>query len=164
MFSGQIETLLIVLIASVTVLYQIDSSIISSTLNVKKKIIVTLFSSFITIGLAFVLVPMYSTMGLLIAILTGIIVLSFSNTYLVMKITSSSKVFFNLYFSRISIAGIAIIVFSNYLSKFVEIETWFSLFTNAFVAGIVLTGLVWFLVANKKQREVIYDSLKKIKN
>ena len=41
LFSGQIETLLIVLIASVTVLYQIDSSIISSTLNVKRKIIVT---------------------------------------------------------------------------------------------------------------------------
>src|SRR5690606_19832847 len=122
-FSGQMETFLIVLIALITVLYQIDASIVNSTLNVKRKIIITFGSSFITIILAFLLIPYYNILGLLISVLIGISFLSVFNSYLVMKLTSSKKVIKNLYCSRLALFGIILLVGCSFISYLIEIDT-----------------------------------------
>jgi len=163
-FVGQIETLFIVLIALVTVICQVDSGIINATLNVKKKIGLTLISALISIGLSFILVPELNTLGMLISILIGILFLSFSNTFLVMKITTYKDVFKDLYLSRIALVGIIIIVTSSGFSKYIHINSWFTLFYSVLVAVIILSMLTWFIGMNSKQRTLIYNTIQKIKN
>ncbi len=163
LYAGSIETLLIVFIALFTVLYQIDSSIVNSTLNVKKKIIFTLTSAVITIGLSFYLVPHYNIFGLLIAILIGTAGLALSNTYLVAKITCKVSVFYDLFFSRMAIMGLLVLISANYFAKFVDLDSWLELILFIFIISITLLPILWFLGLNKMERVILQESLRKIK-
>ena len=75
-FAGQNETFLIVAVATLTALFQVDSSLINLTLNLKRKIILTTIAVVTTITLAIILIPIYNIAGLLIAILIGKIMMN----------------------------------------------------------------------------------------
>ena len=64
LFSGQLETFFIVMISLVMVLYQVDSGIINSSLNIKRKILLTLLSATISVILSFILIPYFQTFGI----------------------------------------------------------------------------------------------------
>lgn len=163
LFSGQLETFFIVMISLVMVLYQVDSGIINSSLNIKRKILLTLLSATISVILSFILIPYFQTLGMLISIFIGILFLAFSNTFLVMRFTSNKSVFKNLYFSRLSLVGFIIILLSSYLSLLINVETWLLLFIYTAVTSIILILLTWFIGMNNYQRVLILNTLKKIK-
>ncbi|MEN8815605.1 MAG: lipopolysaccharide biosynthesis protein [Nonlabens sp.] len=163
-FSGQIETYLIVIIALFTMLYQVDSSIINSTLRIKNKILVTLSSAIISIVLSFLLVPDYKTIGLLIAILAGMFFLSISLSFLVMKETQSDYKIFNIFFSRTSIFGVTIISIANWCSKYVDVNNWIEFIIYVIFTSLILLVITWYLALSKRQRNILQKTIKLIKN
>ncbi len=162
-YLGGNETLLTVLISSITILINIDSSIINATMNLKRKILITFLSSLISIGMAFVLTPIYGTIGLLSSILLGLLFLSVSTTFLLKLLTFEVKVFYNVFFSRTSLIGLSILFLLTKLSQEFIIKSWGLLGLAVVALSILVSIIVWMLGCNKFQRKVLINTIKSIK-
>lgn len=161
LFSGQAETFLIVLIACTTVLYQTDGAIISATLDVRRKILYTLFAAAVTIFLSVILVPYLVTLGLLIAILAGCVVTLVCNGVLVRHITSGTGIFRSLVFSRTACVGLFLISISNIFPRYLDINNWSQLGLFIIVAGAFFGTTMWGLGMNNVERQVVLNSIMK---
>ncbi|WP_167341839.1 oligosaccharide flippase family protein [Nonlabens sp. SY33080] len=160
LFSGQIESLLIIIISIFTMMYQVDSGIINSTLKLKRKIIVTFISSIISIVLSFILVPQFKTLGLLIAISIGIIFLALSLTYLVKVETGADFKIFKVFYSRLALVGYLFLTISFYSTKWIFINNWLQLVVLVIFTALLLGVLTWYLGFDSSERKILRRSIK----
>lgn len=155
LYSGQLETLLIVCIALLVVLYQVDSSIINFSLNIKKKIAVSFISSAVTVLLGWVLIPKIQITGLLIAIFAG----SLFNVIMFAKMVGQTfrikNVLRRLLLSKASVWGLTLLVISSYIGNFVYTHDWLDLVSYIFIFGAILAFFIWFIVMNGDERATI---------
>jgi len=161
-FAGRLDNFLIILVASQSVILQIDAFLINITLNIRRKIVYILISSITSIILSLVFVPSMGITGLLIAMLIGRIFMLIGYPRIVSEITGVKKLGLQLSCSRQALFAILFLIIS-YLLPIVRIHNWFELAIGAIFTALILTVLIWKVLLSSEDRSQMTENFRRIK-
>lgn len=162
-FVGQLETLLIVIVAIQMALQQIDGSLINVYLDLRNKIIVTAISLLSTIVLAIVLIPLYQTAGLLFALLVGKIWIGFGYSQIISMKMNSGHLIREIFFSRTAVICTLILLGSGYTGSPVYVTGWIHLIIAMVISFTIVSSLIWMLALSSVDRKWIKELFSKVK-
>lgn len=163
LYGGPFETLLIVSISLLIVLYQIDSAIINFTLNIRRKVAISFGSSVIMVLMAWALVPDLKITGLLIAIFVGNLFNVVMFAKIVAKTFDMRKALTSIFFSKIAGIGVLLLGISSYLSVFIYASNWLILSLYILTYGAILALFIWFFIISKDERVLIIQKIGSLK-
>jgi len=144
-FAGQIETCLIVLLFILKSIQAVDGSIIVMALEARKSTILGAISVSITIFFAWLLIPLYQTMGLLLSLLAGIISMCISYSYYASRLTQRKASFFiSTYLSRTPVVCIILLAISGFMGNYVKVNSWSMLAGVMSATIIIVASILWF--------------------
>lgn len=148
-FVGKWESYLISLVIIIRTITLIDSSIINISLEIKNKIITSIFSGITVIALSFILIPYFSTFGLLLSLLIGGFIQSLFYASILKNKMGSFNFFKDLYYNRSFIAGNILILISVVLFSEIKISSWLEMIIISVVSSILFFA-VYFVLALKR--------------
>lgn len=162
-YAGNIENLLILLVAIQVIFFQIDSFIINVTLNMKSKVQLSACVAVLSIALGFLLIEKYQIVGLCASVLIGRLFYTIGFPMLFKK---QMKDTFKPFTSE-SIQSLLVIItmfaLAAYAATYINITNWFMLlFAGASI--FTLSAITyWFLAIRKPDRAAIIGLLSGIK-
>ena len=162
-YAGDIENLLIILIAIQYTFYFTSGTFINATLDLQQKVSLSGLGAFTTILLSFALVPHYEILGLCISILLGRLFMTIGlPAFLRKKINDNSPVF-NLENARPAIIALIGLVIGAFIQQNIFITNWFFLILIGGIITVLLAILYWFIGFSKGQKDPLKQNLSKIK-
>ncbi|MHC1703449.1 MAG: lipopolysaccharide biosynthesis protein [Tenuifilaceae bacterium] len=162
LFAGQIETLLIVLIGIIQLLQGLDGSFINLTLDLRKKIIITGFSALVSIILSIILIPIFKTLGLLVALLVSKIILSVGYAMIVGKALESKNLLSKFVYSKLMVFCALTLIGGVSLGYIIKLSGWFELLFVTSFSFVFIATFFWFF-ALADNRVWIIEFYQKIK-
>ncbi|MDD4736887.1 MAG: lipopolysaccharide biosynthesis protein [Kiritimatiellae bacterium] len=163
LFAGTKESLLIVVIASLKLLKNIDGSMIVMTLNIWKQNIVTGVIGVATIVLASILVPHYETLGLLIAIGAGTLVMALAYSILAQNNYHTAGFVRQLFVTRKSAVCTLLLLLASFAGARLEVHTWMALIGVAAATVLFVVICIWLFALNKKDKEILISNCKRVR-
>ena len=163
LYVGSVEALLIVIIASLKILKGIDRSIILMTLDIRNKILITALSAGIVIILSLLLIPIYQTLGLLIALFLGTLKLTVIFNIIAQNKVKGSSFISDMFLSRVSIVGVLLLFICYNIGGIIEVSTWFSLVYSLLISAFVLSGILWIFALSRRDKTIIIDNISKLR-
>jgi O-antigen/teichoic acid export membrane protein len=163
LYVGTLECLLIVLIACFNLLKGIDGSIIIMSLDIKRQATITGIVALLTIFLSSLLIPLFQTLGLLLAVLVGEIALSIAYSLISQKLVHKKGFLKELFLSRKAIAGILLMSVASYAGTYTEVGGWASLAASLVITGLVFMVITWFASMSKADKDILRFNIMKIK-
>lgn len=162
-FAGSIENLLILLVSLQTIFFQIDSLIITVTLNLKMKLLYASTASIITLIMAFILVDNYLIIGLCMSVLLGRFVLTVGYPLILRNRMQDKSPFLNRHILQPLLIIILLFATATYWGERLFIDSWVTLFAAGFIL-IIGTGLFfWFAGITQQNRKDTWEVISKIK-
>jgi O-antigen/teichoic acid export membrane protein len=162
-YAGNFENLLILLIAVQIIFFQLDSTILNASLDMRRKVALSACASILSITLAFILVPKFSIAGLCISTLTGRLFYSIGFPLLLKRRMKDDATFFSIQQLRPFIIAFCLFGLATYAGGAFNFSTWLQLL----VAGLftlVITGLVfWMTGMSIRERQETWKILSGIK-
>jgi O-antigen/teichoic acid export membrane protein len=153
-FAGQIETFLIVFLVVLKSMREMDGSIIVIALEAKRSATIGVIAAIITIVFAWLLIPHYQTVGLLLSLLAGTISMCVSYSYYAARLTQLTASFFiSTYLSRTSVVCIFILAICGFLGNYVNVDSWAMLIGAMSAAFIIIAAILWFFAWNADDRK-----------
>ena len=160
LYSGQINTYLITILATFRVLSIVDKSFINISLKIKRQILISILSSIIIITLSFILIPFFNITGLLIALVIGVFTELLLNASYLQRLLRSFNLLKDLAYSKSFIISNIVILLIVLLVKEIDVTNWgFLIFYTLLTATLSLI-LYWFLILNKTDKNWIVESVK----
>ena len=164
LFIGQKENLIILVMVVQYIFIQNDSTIINTTLDIKSKTIIGLFSAIISILGVFVFIKIYNygIMGLCLGLIVGRLIQSISYPIIInKKIQVDSKNNF-LHF-RSLIISISVLSLGYYLGNNIVLQKWTHLiFLSALIFPLIII-FIFYLGFKTEQRSEIMKYASKIR-
>jgi O-antigen/teichoic acid export membrane protein len=162
-YAGNLENLLIALIAIQYIFFSTTGNFINVTLDLKMKVMMIGLAALITIGLAFLLVKPLGILGMCISIITGRMVLTIGfPRFLKKKINDHSRLLTkeNIRPLLVTLGGLFL---AAMIQDRIEAENWFLLVLYGGLTTIALGGVFWVIGFSKKQKDLLKDNLSAIK-
>ncbi|HKG05855.1 MAG TPA: oligosaccharide flippase family protein [Pedobacter sp.] len=163
LFSGQLNTLLIVIVALLNVIIQFDGSIINITLNLKRKILFLFLSATVTVVCVSLLVPIYQTTGLLVGMICGNLVIIYGTEKIVASVLISKNLLIDLFLNKKALITVCMLLLVSYFSRDLRLSSWLSLALTAVGVCLVLAPFIWFIMINKMERHSLLSLLNNFK-
>jgi len=162
-YAGNLENLLIMIIAIQYIFFQMDSDIINITLKLEIKVLLSFLAASITILLAFLLINEWGIAGLCISIIIGRLLLSIGYPLVLKKRINDSKFIFSPKSIRPIITTLVILCIASYLGRWILIDNWFYLVSIGAISLPIGGLVVWFLGINQSERSEVTQIVSKIK-
>jgi O-antigen/teichoic acid export membrane protein len=151
-FAGNMENLMILIIAIQVVFFQLDSSILNGTKDMKRKVWLSAVASALSIALSFLLIPKFQVIGLCISTISGRLVYSIGFPLLLKQKMRDRLTVFDGSKIRMFVAGISLFFISAYLGHIILWKSWFQLVFAGFTSLLVSMLLFWFIGMSKEAR------------
>jgi O-antigen/teichoic acid export membrane protein len=159
-FAGQIETSLIVFLVMLKSIQDVDGSIIVMALNIKRNVTIGVFAVLITVVLAWLLIPLYQTRGLLLSLLTGSLSMSIGYSYYAARLTQGKVSFFSTtYLSRTPVVCMSVLIIFSFLGSYVNVDSWVTLICGILATFVAVAAILWFFAMNSADRGKAIDNL-----
>jgi O-antigen/teichoic acid export membrane protein len=162
-YAGNLENLLIALIAIQYIFFSTTGNFINVTLDLKMKVLLIGMGALITIGLAFILVKPLGILGMCISILIGRMVLTIGfPRFLKKKINDTSNLLTmdNIRPFVVTLGGLFL---AAMIQDRIHAENWFLLVLYGSITTLVLGGLFWIIGFSNYQKELLKENLGKVK-
>jgi len=162
-FTGQLETFLIVVVVTLKSIQVVDGSIVVMALEVKRNVTIGVFAALLTVALAWMLVPRYQTVGLLLSLLVGVLAMSAGYSLYAARLTQHSTSFFRTtYLTRTPVVCGIVLSIAALLGRHAHVDTWITLIGSIAATGAVAAVLLWFLALSSAGRRNAIDNVMKI--
>ena len=158
MFIGSVENVLLVVIVILKNVQSVDASIIATTLKIKEKIMATLCSAIVTILVASLLIAEYKILGLLIALLIGSLISTFSFAILAQKKMNSKKFLSELFSFRKLLVLLIFFLAALKVELFYEINSWLLLIFSMLIATLIFVPIYFYLGLRKNEQSFLLDN------
>ncbi|WP_194974090.1 MATE family efflux transporter [Aquiflexum lacus] len=162
-YAGNLENLLILFLTVQYIFFYTSSVIINVTLDLKRKVFITLFASGISILLAFVLVRDYGIVGFCISFLIGRMVLSIGYPIILKRKINDNSPLIKLDNVRQSLFIVIAFGVGAYIQDYIEINSWIYLVLFGGLSCVILFLVYWIFGLRKYQRVILWDSVSKLK-
>lgn len=163
LYAGNIENLLILLVAIQVIFFQIDSYIINATLNMPRKVFYSTLAAIATLTLSFLLVGEFKVIGLCVSMLVGRLFYTFGFPALLKQQMGDRYQVFSSDLLRPVVACVALFAAATTLGYFIDIRNWIMLLAAGAVALAVSGFLYWTVGIASEQRLEIKGLFGKIK-
>jgi len=163
-FVGNLETLIIVIIAFIRNIGLVDTSIVNITLKINRKILNSFISTFLIFVTSYFLVSEYKVLGLLISLTLGALVGLILNTIIINNIFKNYNCYKDLFYSKLVIFSLFSYGIMTIISKYITINSWLMLILCSLFLIIGLTFIVFYKGLNNSDRKWFLDSIKSLKN
>ncbi|SHF39338.1 MATE family efflux transporter [Flavisolibacter ginsengisoli] len=162
-YAGNIENLLILLISIQVVFFQLDSFIISATLNMKSKVLLSACASALTILLSFLLVNKFYIVGLCISTLLGRMFYTIGFPRLLKKQMKDDTPVFTRQLIQPLLILILFFTLATYAGQYIFISNWLYLLCGGSISLILSAVLFWFTGMEPTMRKETWNVLSRIK-
>jgi O-antigen/teichoic acid export membrane protein len=162
-YAGNFENLLILLIAVQVIFFQIDSFIITVTLNMKRKVLLSTCAATLSILLSFLLVGKFQIAGLCFSILIGRLFYTIGFPRLLKKQMQDRFILFSRQLVQPLLITITMFILSTFAGVSISISNWFILFISGMGIFLGSALVYWFLGINSRERTEISTLISKIK-
>jgi len=163
-FAGQIETFLIVMIAILNAVLSVDSSIMFMALEARKNFITASVAVFLVISLACLTIPLYQTLGLLISLFFGNVVMAIGYgcqaAHVIMKQPKSFILI--AYFSRTPLFCLGLLAACAWLGTYLGPVGWFQIVVGMATSLAALSSIILFCSMAAEKRRCLLDNFLKI--
>jgi len=171
-YVGVLTNLLIIVSVFQFIIIRNDANVIDLTLQLKQKVIIGGISVFLSVTSAIAIVKLFKLgiIGVIIGIMIGRLILSFSYPKLVGRILSISIKDQLISIIRPALVTIFLFLFACLFEKFIPSQNWhgFSgwilLATSAILTAIILLGLSFYLGLSKIQQKIVLTRLEILLN
>ncbi len=164
-FAGTLETFLIVALVVVKSIQNVDASIVLMALEVRRNVWTGAIAAAITVGLAWVLVPLYQTAGLLAAMLAGALTLSLGYSYNAAVVINRGPVnpnlfqfFLETYLTRTPLVCIGLLCTSGFLASRVHLTSWVAVLLAAAAVFSAASAFLWAVGLDAASRKRAVDN------
>ncbi|GAB3661863.1 hypothetical protein GCM10028791_36660 [Echinicola sediminis] len=162
-YAGNLENLLILIIAIQYIFFQMDSDIINLSLKLEIKVLLSFLASTSTILLAFILVNEYGILGLCISIILGRLFLTFGYPLVIKKHIKDSRVLVSFRSLRPVLVTAALLCLACYLGRWIYIDNWVYLILMGGLSLPIGGLLIWWAGINQNERTAVAEIVSKIK-
>jgi O-antigen/teichoic acid export membrane protein len=159
-FVGVIENTIMVLLCIQLVFMRNDSSIIDVTLDIRRKVLLGVFSSVLSVGLAYLLGTFVfpGVLGVVVGLLLGRSVLTIAFPALVHHTLGIRGIGVRSLI-RPLLATAILFPGAVYCSRYVTVDSWLDLFLDGSASFCLIAALAFFAGLSKTQRAQIIDRL-----
>jgi O-antigen/teichoic acid export membrane protein len=162
LYVGDNETFLIVLIASLNIIQQIDAGIITMTLDIRNQIILIAVSASLSMSMAIILIPKFHIMGLLIGMLSGSLIITICSSIIAQKKVNGKRFLQKILLSRTAIVSLSLLFGAGYFGRFFKVSSWWALI-SVLLLTLISTIILWLLTVTVNDRKIVLNNLKRIK-
>jgi len=162
-YAGQIENLLIILIAIQHVFFFTTGNFINVTLDLKTKVYLTGIAALISILMTFILVKEYEIIGLCISVLVGRLVLTFGFPLILKRKIFDQGNWINAEMIRPFLITILGLFGSLYIEEFINIQSWLGLIFSVGFSVLTLLGIFWLIGFDRNQKNQLVEKFKTIR-
>jgi len=162
-YAGYIENFLIVLIGVQAMFFDTDSVLINITLDLKKKVMMMLSASLITIALAMLVVSEYGIIGLCLSIIIGRLVMSVGFPMILKrKIKDTGGLMQANVIRPLLVAGL-FLGLATYFAPTLIVTNWFYLIGLGGITTLIAGSLFWILGLTGQQRSEVWEMVSQVK-
>ena len=162
-YAGNVENLLILLIAVQVIFFQLDSSILNATLDMKKKVLLSACASALSILLYFLLVPQFQIIGLCISTIIGRMFYTIGFPLLLKQRMKVDESIFPMHQLRPFIVSIFLFVSATYFGGIISLHNWLYFMGAGAIILVAAAGLFLFVGMQSAQRAETWKVVSGIK-
>ena len=162
-YAGNFENFLILVIAIQVIFFQLDSSILNASMDMKRKVKLSAWAAAFSIALSFILIQRFQIIGLCISTICGRLFYSIGFPVLLKRRMEMKVNFFNFKDMRMFITGISLFALTTVLGAYLVINNWFMLIISG-VLSVMLAGFIfWVTGMNETDRKEALQAVSTIK-
>lgn len=162
-YAGNWENLLIFLIALQVIFFQLDSSILNATLDMKRKVLLSACAAALSIILSFLLVPRFQIVGLCISTIIGRMFYSIGFPLLLNKRMRRGTPFINGSQLRMLIVGILLFTLATITGRLLHFHSWVHLIMTGCFTAVISGAFFWLLGFAADDRKQAWHTVSTIK-
>ncbi|WP_317195553.1 lipopolysaccharide biosynthesis protein [Echinicola shivajiensis] len=162
-YAGNLENLLILVIAIQYIFFQMDSDIINLTLKLEIKVLLSFLAASISILLAFLLVKEFSILGLCASIILGRMILTIGYPIVIKKRINDHSNLLTFKSLRPILASLLLLSLACYMGQWIEISSWYYLVFMIIISFPISILLIWWIGVSSENKKVVLDIISKIK-
>ena len=162
-YAGNFENVLILLVAMQAVFFQLDSSILNATMDLKRKVYLSACAAAFSILMYFLLVGRFHIIGLCMSTLAGRLFYTIGFPILLNKRMAINSKFFNFAVVRKLLIGGALLIGAAILSKNFVIHNWIYLVSTGVITLLISFAIFWIIGFRTIERKELIASLSAIK-
>lgn len=157
-FIGATENLLMVLLMTQLIFIRNDARIVDITLNIRKKVLLGLFSAVIAVLLAYVFSRYWlsNVAGLVVGLMVGRMILTIAYPMLVEKAFKARATFSGIGFVRPFLVMTGLYVGTSLAGTHLNVESWIRLILYGTGSFIVILAIAFFLGLKWPQRRQVF--------
>lgn len=163
LYAGNLEMLLIIISAVLTILVQFQSNVINISLQIRQKVLGITLSVLISYIIMAFLIPSLKVLGLLIGLTIGNLVTLVYTEFLFGKIVKHPSSILNYIKDRRMLVGVMLLTLSyQFSANLIMIDNWIMFFCFAISVSLLIILIVYLLLLKDFEKKFVNSSAKKI--